>query len=147
MFTRDRSAGIVLFLFALGVLWENRVLPVGSLHKPGPGYMPMVLAILLAAMAILVIVNGGHSSSLRSLEWAERRHAVAVLAGCAFAALALERLGYRLTVILLVGFLLRVVERRRPVTVLAAALGLSLATFYVFNDLLKVPLPLGPGGF
>lgn len=145
--TRDRVAGLVLLLFSLGVMWETRVLPLGSIHKPGPGYMPMVLASVLAATAILVVLGGGRSSLMGSLEWVEGRHALAILAGCAFTALAMERLGYRLTVILLLSFLLWVVERKRLVTVLAMALGLSLGTFYLFSTLLKVPLPLGPQGF
>jgi len=145
--TRDRVAGFVLLLFAIAVMWEDRSFPLGSLHKPGPGYMPMVLGVILAGMAILVMWTGGRSPSLRSLNWPERRHALAILGGCVFTALALERIGYRLTMIVLVGFLLWVVERKRPTVVLAAAIGLALGTFYVFGTLLQVPLPLGPGGF
>jgi putative tricarboxylic transport membrane protein len=147
MLTRDRVAGIALLLFAAAVMWEDRAFPLGSVTKPGPGYMPMLLATILAAMALLVIWTGGRSPSFGSLGWPEWRHAVAILAGCAFTALALERIGYRLTVILLVGLLLWVVERKRPAVVIAMALGLSLGTFYVFCTLLQVPLPLGPGDF
>jgi hypothetical protein len=50
-------------------------------------------------------------------------------------------------VIVLVSFLLWVVERKRLAVTVATALGLSLGTFYVFSTLLRVPLPLGPGGF
>lgn len=107
----------------------------------------MLLASILAAMAALVIWAGGRSPAWRSLNWSEWRHAVAILAACVFAALALERFGYRLTVIILVSFLLWVVERKRPAVTVATALGLSLGTFYVFSTLLRVPLPLGPGGF
>ncbi|HSB69903.1 MAG TPA: tripartite tricarboxylate transporter TctB family protein [Candidatus Methylomirabilis sp.] len=145
--TRDRVAGLALLLFSLAVMWEDRVYPLGSLHNPGPGYMPMLLAIVLGAMAALVVLGGGGSPPLASLEWSEKRHAIAILLGCAFTALAMERLGYRLTVIVLVGFLLWAVERKRPVVVIAMALALSLGTFYVFCTLLRVPLPLGPRGF
>jgi putative tricarboxylic transport membrane protein len=147
MFTRDRVAGAVIFLFSLYVLWEDRVLPLGTYHRPGPGYMPMILAVILGIAGLLIVLTGGGSPPLASLQWTEWRHALAILAGCAFTALALERLGYRLTVILLVGFLLSVIERRRPLAVIAMALVLSLGTFYVFYTLLRVPLPLGPGGF
>jgi len=147
MLTRDRVGGIALLLFAVAVIWEDRAFPLGSVTKPGPGYMPMLLASILAATAILVIWTGGRSPALTSLGWCEWRHVIAILAGCIFAALALERIGYRLTVIVLVGFLLWVVERKQPAVVAAMALGLSLGTFYVFSTLLKVPLPLGPGDF
>ena len=147
MLTRDRVAGVALLLFAVAVMWEDRVFPLGSITKPGPGYMPMLLASILAAMGALVIWTGGRSLAWTSLSWSEWRHAVAILAACAFAGLALERIGYRLTVIVLVSFLLWVVERKRPAVTVATALGLSLGTFYVFSTLLRVPLPLGPGGF
>jgi putative tricarboxylic transport membrane protein len=147
MLTRDRVGGIALLVFAVMVMWEDGAFPLGSVTKPGPGYMPMLLAGILAAMALLVISTGGRSPALSSLGWSERQHAVAILAGCVFTALALERIGYRLTVIVLVGFLLWVVERKRPPVVVAVALGLSLGTFYVFSTLLQVPLPLGPGEF
>ena len=147
MVTRDRVAGVALLLFATAVMWEDRAFPLGTITKPGPGYMPMLLAGILAAMAGLVIWTGSRSPAWTSLSWSEWRHAVAILAGCAFAALALERIGYRLTVIVLVSFLLWVVERKRLAVTVATALGLSLGTFYVFSTLLRVPLPLGPGGF
>jgi len=147
MLTRDRCAGVAILVFSLAVMWETRVLPLGNFHKPGPGYMPMLLAIVLAVMGALVVLGGGNSPPLRALAWPEKSHALAILAGCAFTALAMERLGYRLTVILLLAFLLWVVERKRPAVVVGTALGLSLGTFYLFSTLLKVPLPLGPGGF
>jgi hypothetical protein len=147
MASRDRVAGVALVLAALYVLWENRVLPLGTYDNPGAGYMPMVLAVLLAAMGSLVVLTGGRSPRLAAVAWTEWRHAVAILGACAFAALALERLGYRLTVMLLVMFLLVVMEHKRPVAVGLIALGLALGTFYVFYDLLKVPLPLGPWEF
>ncbi len=147
MLTRDRVAGGVIVLFSLYVMWEDRVLPLGTYHKPGPGYMPMFLAIILSIAGVLILFTGGTSPPFASLVWTEWRHALAILAGCGFTALALERVGYRLTVTLLVGFLLSVVERRRPVTVIVVALALSLGTFYVFSTLLQVPLPLGPRGF
>jgi len=147
MLTRDRIGGAALVLFALAVMWEDRAFPLGTVSKPGPGYMPMLLAGILVAMAILVIWTGRRSPALRTLKWPETKHAVAILAGCAFAALAMERIGYRLTMMLLVGFLLWVVERKGVVVVIATALGLALGTSYVFGTLLQVPLPLGPGDF
>jgi hypothetical protein len=147
MVTRDRVAGACIVLFALYVLHENRVLPLGTLHKPGPGYMPLLLASILGVAGVLIIVVGGRSPAFVSLDWSEWKHAVAILLGCAFTALALERLGYRLTMLSLVAFLLAVIERRKILEVVALALALSFGTYYVFCTLLQVPLPLGPGGF
>ena len=133
-------------LLAVVSAWETRRLPLGTLHNPGPGYMPLLLALILGALGLLVALRGGSAPSLAALRWPEARHASAILVGCAFTAFALERLGYRLAVIVLLAFLLGVMERKRPAVVVAVALGLSLGSFFLFSNLLKVPLPRGPWG-
>jgi len=143
----DRVSGTVLFFVSLLVLWEGRALPLGSLHNPGPGYMPTLLAFLLGGLSILIVLFGRNSPSVESLQWNEGKHALAILAACAFAALALERIGFRITMILLLVFLLAAVERLKPFVVLSVAVGLSLGSFWFFHNLLRVPLPLSPLGF
>ena len=147
MRSMDRISGTVLLFFALLVAWEGRVLPLGSLHNPGPGYMPTLLAFVLAALSVLIIIFGRSSPPFASLQWGEGKHALAILAACAFAALTLERIGFRLTMVLLLVFLLGAVERLKPFLVLSVAVGLSLGSFWFFNGLLKVPLPFSPLGF
>jgi hypothetical protein len=78
--------------------------------------------------------------------WSEWRHAVAILAVCAFMALGLERLGYRLTIFVALAFLLGVVERQRLVTTAVFSVAFSAASFYLFAILLRVPLPRSPWG-
>ena len=73
--------------------------------------------------------------------------AIAILIACGVATLALERIGYRLTVIVLLVFFLGVLERKRPLPVALVSLGFGFASFYVVGDLLRVPLPRSPWGF
>jgi putative tricarboxylic transport membrane protein len=146
MLTVDRVAGAALAVFGLFVLWQSRALPLGSLGNPGPGYMPTVLAALLVLGGVAVAALGGDAAGMRTLGFREWRHALAIFAVCAFAALALERLGWRLTIFLGLLFLLGVVERKRPVAALVFALALALGTFLLFDRLLRVPLPRGPLG-
>jgi putative tricarboxylic transport membrane protein len=142
----DFVAGAALVLLGIVTLWESRVLPLGSLRSPGPAYMPVVLAlILIAAGALIALVNRA-GPRLAALGWSEVPHATAILAAGAFAAMALERLGYRITMAVLVLLLLRVVERKGTRFALAFAVGLAILTFYLFNTLLRVPLPRGPFG-
>ena len=149
MLTRDRLAGGALALLGLIMLVEcwRLGLPLGSLRTPGPAYMPVVLALLLVLLGVLVVAFGGRSPRPGEAGWSEWRHAAAILVTCVFAALALERLGYRLTLVVVLGFLVGVVERKGILLTAALALGLPLGSFYVFNTLLRVPLPRGPGGF
>jgi hypothetical protein len=60
--------------------------------------------------------------------------------------LALERIGYRLTMIALLVFMLGVVERKRPLPILLVAVGFAFISYYVFATLLRVQLPQGPWG-
>jgi hypothetical protein len=144
----DRVSGIGLALLALLVLeesWRLR-LPLGSLANPGPAYFPGVLALLLLVAGAAVAVLGG-GPPVASLTWREWRHSVAIFAACAFCALAFERLGYRLTVFVALGFLVGVVERKSLVATLVFAGALAGGTFWLFDTLLRVPLPRGPFGF
>jgi putative tricarboxylic transport membrane protein len=146
MLTTDRVAGGALVLLALIVLFESRRLPLGTLRHPGPAYMPVVLAALLIVFGGLLIVLGGKAPAVARVGWSEWRHAVAIFLVCAFAALALERVGFRLTIAAAVAFLLAVVERRRAIFAIVFAVAFAGGTFLLFDTLLRVPLPRGPFG-
>ena len=146
MLTGDRGAGAGLAMVAGFVRWQSRALPLGSLANPGPAYMPMALAALLLVGGLAIAVLAGDTRRVGSLDFGEWRHAVAIFAACAFAALALERLGYRLTIALVLLFLLGVVERKRVVITVVFAMAFAIGTFLLFDTLLRVPLPRGPFG-
>jgi len=108
--------------------------------------MPVVLAILLIAFGMAVFVMGSRASRLAEVGWHEWRHAVAIFAACAFAAWGLERLGYRITMAVVLAFLVLLLERRAWALGLAVTVVMSWGSFYLFDTLLKVPLPRGPFG-
>jgi len=143
----DQFSGLMLLALALYVGWQNRVYPVGTLSEPGPGYLPLLLAIFLGVMGLLIALWGVRSVPLATMRWTEAPRAVVILIACGVALLVLERIGYRLTVIALLIFFLGVLERKRPVRVALVALGFSFASYYVVGDLLRVPLPRSPWGF
>ncbi len=121
LLTTDRVMGGALALLALFVLIESRKLPLGSLQHPGPAHVPVVLALLLLGFAVPIVLRGGRAPLVKGLGWLEWRTAVAILVVCAFDALVLERLGYRVTIALSLLFLLGPVERQHPaVTVLVS---------------------------
>lgn len=146
MLTVDRVAGGCLAVFASFVLWQSRALPLGSLANPGPAYMPVALAALLLIGGLAIAALGGDTPRVGSLAFGEWRHAVAIFAACAFAALALERLGYRLTIALALLFLLGVVERKRPLVAAVFAVIFATGTYFLFDTVLRVVLPRGPFG-
>jgi putative tricarboxylic transport membrane protein len=142
----DRISGAVFVVIALLVTWENRAYPLGSLSAPGPGYMPLGLALALGAFGLIVMLRGRASPLLNTIDWTEGRRAIVLLIACGVAAFALDHIGYRLTMIGLLVFMLGVVERKRPLATLLVAIGFAFISYYVFATLLKVQLPLGPWG-
>jgi hypothetical protein len=145
--TIDRVSGSALVLLGLFVVWERRVLPLGNHTQPGPGYFPLLLSLLLIVLGALLIFQGGSAQALRALAWPEAPHALAILACSAFATIFLEQIGYRISMVIILGFLLGVLERLRLWLVVTLTLGLSLGTFWLFDSLLRVPLPRGAWGF
>jgi putative tricarboxylic transport membrane protein len=143
----DQFSGLLLLALALYMGWENRAYPVGTLQEPGPGYMPLLLVIFLGAIGLLIALWGSKSAPLASVRWTETTRAIVILVACAVGAFALERIGYRLTVIALLIFFLGVIERRGPLPVALVALGFGFASDYIVGDLLHVPLPRSPWGF
>ena len=146
--TTDRVAGGALALLALVVVeecWRGR-LPFGTLAVPGPAYVPILLAAVLFASGILIVAFGRGAPRVGTAGWSEWRHTLAIVATCAFVALAIERLGYRSTIFIACAFLIGVVERRHPVAAALVAIGLATGTYYLFDTLLRVQLPRGPFG-
>ena len=145
--TTDRLSAGVLALFALFVMWDSRQLPLGTFRHPGPAYVPVVLAALLLLFAVLILLTAGQAPKLSSLRWTEWRHALAIFVACVFSVFAIERLGYRLSMFLMLGFLVKFVEKRSWISTLIFASSLSFGSYFLFYTLLRVPLPQGPLGF
>ncbi len=145
--TVDRLSGAFLFLLGLFVAWEDRVLPLGSHDRPGPGYFPLLLSVILGILGLVLLIRGRSSPSVRSIRWEEARHAAAILACSFLATFGIERLGYRVTMILVLGFLFGVVERMKLWQAAVLTVSLSLGSFWVFDSLLRVILPRGGLGF
>ena len=143
----DQFSGLMLLALALYVWWENRAYPLGSLQEPGPGYVPLLIALFLGAMGLLIALWGAKSTPLAAVRWPEAARAAVIVAACAIGTFALEHIGYRLTTIALLIFFLGVLERKRPLPVALVAVGFGFISYYVFGDLLKVPLPVSPWGF
>jgi Tripartite tricarboxylate transporter TctB family len=147
MLTTDRVSGIALILFSLLVIWQSRALPLGTFDQPGPAYIPIFLALFVLIFGVCLAVIGRRAPLLSSLSWTEWRHALAILAVCIFAVFGMERLGYRVTMLVVLIVLLRIMEKCGRVPTVAFALFLSFGSFFLFHTILRVPLPRGTFGF
>jgi hypothetical protein len=143
----DQVSGAVLAIIGVVVALQSWKYPMGSLAEPGPGYLPFAFGSALAVFGALAAAAGGRSPAFRWRHFGDGPKGLAIVAGLAFAALALEQLGYRITIAVLLLYYLGVVERRPRIVTLILTLVVSIGTYYVFARLLRVPLPIGMFGF
>jgi hypothetical protein len=128
-----------LLLAALGglLVWVGRGYRTGSLTAMGPGFMPVLLGVLLVLLAALLMWR----ETAPQLAVPGLRPLACVAGGMlAWAALA-EPLGFfpaALAQIVITAFSLPQSQRRQDLVV---ALGLSIAAYLLFVRVLGLPLP------
>jgi hypothetical protein len=141
MLTSKRVAGGVLVLIGALALWEGLRFPFGTMSRPGPAYGPAVLSLLLIALGAVLILTRDGGPRLAAMDWGDWRRALAILAVSAFIAFTIERLGWRLAVSVALLALLGLVERRGAVFTVVLTAAIAFGSFFLFHDVLKVPLP------
>jgi putative tricarboxylic transport membrane protein len=153
---RDRLTGIVLLVIA--VTWSilsYLTIPADNAEAGaiGPRAFPLWLGIILAGLSVLMILRSLRSATSRqpTEERGVAQHCglPAIVAACVFAAIVLygylmERLGFRLTTMLLVPVMLAGLLRiRQPVLILLFAAGMSLGCWLILHKLLGAYMPVG----
>lgn len=143
-------ASAFLFAFAAAVSVGAYRLGLGSVHDPGPGFMPFATATLLALMALGQLARaatapadrGSHATAFATSRWGMVAVVLGTLFGVGF---LLERAGFIIATFLMLVVLFGVVARKRWwVAILSAALVVAAAR--LLSRALGVPLPEGPLG-
>lgn len=142
--------GIVLFLVATGMAWAAARMPMGTIALPGPGVVPLVLAVLLASASLihtilcLRTVPGQAASAREDHDTANRWRIAIMLAAIVGAALLFERIGYFPTAALFLFVMLSSLSSLRWWQSALAALAGAWLSLLCFSDLLGVALPRVP---
>ena len=89
-------------------------LPFGSLSSPGAGMMPKLVLALMIVFGLALILGAQASAPFAEIDWSDRNHALLVVVIAALAIALYQRLGFILTMSLLVFALL--VGRRAQAT-------------------------------
>jgi hypothetical protein len=143
----DHVAGAAFVLFGVVVFALSGDLPFGRLSAPGAGMMPKLLIILMIAFAIALMAGATAGPPFAAIDWSDRGHALLVVIITAIAIALYQRLGFIVTMSLLVFTLLTVVERRSVLRAAAYSIGLTLFAYWLFGKALKAPLEQGILGF
>jgi hypothetical protein len=127
--------------FAVGALGYE----LGTPLRMGPGYFPLLVGGVLAALGLAIVVKGliaGEMASFGAFPW---RAVAAIVAAVLFFGLTVQRLGFvpASAVTALVTTLAS--SRVRPLTAVAVAAGLTVAGTLIFVVGLQLRIPLfGP---
>lgn len=152
------AAGVAfLALFAAAGYLASK-LPLLDALGPGPGFFPLILAVLGGVLALVLIAQKMREPQAAAPSAVDDdpddlipdRAAIirilGVVAVLAAAVFALDPLGYRLTALLFTSMVLLVLGARNVLAISAVSLALSFGVFHAFYYWLKVPLPIGEFG-
>jgi putative tricarboxylic transport membrane protein len=143
----DVTVALILTGLAAFVLLEAGKLSFGSMRVPRTAFFPVILTTLLPMLSLILLgqalrgaPTGRGSERIEAEGWFRIGATVVTLIGFA---LALERLGFLLSTLLLMVLLLRAIESLAWHKVFAVALATSLVAYALFGWLLGIPLPAG----
>ena len=119
---------------------------------PGPGFFPFWLAVLTALLSVRMfyVATFKEREPLPADFFPSRTgwlRIAAIVSSLAAAGVAMEPLGFRLTMFVFLAFLLWVLARRGVLLTAAIAVAGSFGVYELFVRGFKIVLPLGPFGF
>lgn len=139
-------AAATLEAFGLLALLEVRTLTIGTVARPGPGFFPFCLLVLLCVFSAGLLVMAVRGPALAGAPVALRWRKPAVVLGALFLyAFTLESIGFVASTFLVVVVLLRL-EAQSWVLTLVSAAGIALGLYFLFHGL-GVRFPAGPWGY
>lgn len=143
---RDIIAAVVT-LAAAGLLsFEAMRLDLGSLERPGPGLMPLVLGLGLAALAVIYLALSLAHRHAQPPSWTRthwKRPLTATAAVVAYG-LLLVPAGFSLSTAAFIAFWVSAIEKRRLRSALVYAVLVTGGLLAIFAWGLRLRLPSGP---
>jgi putative tricarboxylic transport membrane protein len=140
---------VVVLAIGIGVAAEARTLPYWHEYAPGPGFFPLWLGLLLAAVAVLELVvlfrSKGERAAAPDVRMTGRSWALGILT--VVAAQIVPFVGLILATVIFVAAASWTLEPTRKLTNALSTILIPLAVWLIFVAWLGVPLPKGPLGF
>ena len=141
----DHVAGGAFVVFGGTVIALSGDLPTGRLSMPGSGFLPMILAVLMIVFGFALFFRANaESDPLSEVSWSDGKHALMVIIITAAAIALYTKLGFIITMVLMMASLLIIIERKNPLRAAAYSVAVVMVAYVCFAFLLKSPLPLSP---
>ncbi|MFA5027112.1 MAG: tripartite tricarboxylate transporter TctB family protein [Candidatus Methylomirabilota bacterium] len=136
----DQLSGGLFFVLGCAICLHSLQYRLGTLAAPESGLMPFLSGAAIALLAALGFLLGT-LRRLRGEGWRPLFRGVAWRRG-----LLQTRLGFTLTTVLFIGFLLRAIFPQRWSVVIVTAVLTAVIAYLVFEVWLQAQLPMGPFG-
>ena len=125
--------------------WSSIHLAMGKWGRPGPGFFPFGLAVVLILLSLVLIFRHWEKDRTPAPFWPGRTW-LRPLLGVAILvlyALSFDRMGFIVTTFLFLVIWMWIIERLGWRTILSISTGTTVALYLIFNLFLEVPLPQG----
>jgi putative tricarboxylic transport membrane protein len=141
------AAAFLLLSVAYGI--GSLLLPMGTLERPGPGFFPLIVALVMAALSspllwrFLCVKKPQPPGEHPFPRGPDLRRVLAMGGSLILFAVLLQPLGYGISSALLMGAVLRLLGMRHWGRIALSAVLTTAISYWLFAILLDVPLPTG----
>lgn len=143
---RDFWSGLMFMVVGIGFAVGATNYSMGTSARPGPGYFPLILSVILAILGAIVLfksltieTEGG--DKIGHIAW---RPLLVIVASIAVFAVLLPRLGMIITIPILIVMVSFAGSEFRWRGVIIAAIVLTIFSWLIFVAGLKLTIPLWP---
>ncbi len=152
MIRADRISGIFWLCFAVLAIIESYRLGLGTLHKPGPGFLFLWVNIVLGIISLVVLIRAWTSQKEKGPEPAifgtqNVLKIILVLASLFAYVLLMESVGFIPVTLMLFIFLLGVIEKKKWYYTAFVSILVTVISYLIFETWLQSQLPKGWLGF
>lgn len=142
----DLITGIVLLVFSTYVVLEAARMPLAVEFAPGYGFFPFWLGVLMMFLSVLLLVNTWRRPAKPDEKppFTNRqsvKSVVLIMLALAGYIIIIDSVGYLLSTLLFVLFLLLVVEGEKRRTAVLIAVVTAVSLYVIFQVILQVSLP------
>jgi len=118
-------------------------LRLGTPSEPQPGFFPFVAGVILVVLCVILLLRAFSGRGEGADPFGELWRPAILAIGLFTYSLLLDSMGYIITTIILSLVVLRVLDTKTWLKLVAISLILSIGTYFLFDRLLDVPLPRG----
>lgn len=149
----DRFGGLFWFVVGVGICIGSMNLNLGTLHKPGAGFVPFLTGIVLGVLGLILTWStfskalsegeeGEKGSKKIIVAFTQKRFVFALLALFGYAFL-LEPIGFFITTFLFLLLSFKLTEAKKWVMPLVLSVSAVIISYLIFSVWLQLQFPRG----